>query len=306
VTAIVSPATLVAERGLTLPLQLTGVVRRWNVQVATQRVRIAGIGREKLIDPICARLFSELPRPIIEARRMLWSADTLVDAGADLVIAEVHRWMAPRFRRNGWLTIPEAVRWQGRLDQVPDDSVFFRLADYTIVHTTDPAAWEEFYQEMVVPQARSRFGPEAWVPSRRLMAEFARMGTLHMVSRDGVRVAGTCSVRQGETISLILTAVRQGDARLVEQGAGTAAVSLTLDWARRRDCRRVDLGRTGPFFNDEKQQSKRKWGLSPVPDPLADIAAIWVASPSARRAFAREPILVEHDTGLRGYTGLIS
>jgi hypothetical protein len=268
-------------------------------------MRVAAIGRHQLVDPIVGRLFAELPPPTTEARRMLWSADALVDSGADLVVAEVHRWMAPRFQRTGWLIVPEAVRWQGDLDQVPP-APSPRNLDFSIVHTNDPAAWNEFYQEMVVPQARVRYGKDAWVPPRRLMAELARLGTLHLVSVDGVRVAGTCSLREGDTIWLVLKAVRGGDSSLSRMGAATASVALTLEWARSRGCRRVDLGRSGPFLKDELQESKRKWGLAPAPDPLAHVAAVWVASPSARRAFAKEPILVEHDSGLRGYTGLIS
>jgi hypothetical protein len=310
-----SPATLAAYHGLELPLQLTGLVRRWELQSGGQRVRVAGIGREQLIDPIVTRLFGQVPRPTAESWRMLWSADALVDSGADLVVAEVHRWMAPRFRRTGWLIIPEAVRWQGDLDQVPPASPAPSLAqdlaklaqhDFSIVHTNDPAAWDEFYREMVIPQARVRHGKDAWVPSRRLMAELARLGTLHLVSLDGVRVAGTCSLRQGDIIWLVLKAVRGGNAELLRTGAGTASVALTLDWARERGCRRVDLGRTGPFLKDEQQDSKRKWGLAPALDPLVHVTAVWVASPSARRAFAQEPIMVEHLSGLRGYTGLIS
>jgi len=68
----------------------------------------------------------------------------------------------------------------------------------------------------------------------------------------------------------------------------------------------VDVGRTGPFVNDGLQIYKRKWGLSPVPDPLGHVAAVRVASPVAGLAFGREPVLVEQGSQLQVYAGAAS
>jgi hypothetical protein len=97
--------------------------------------------------------------------------------------------------------------------------------------------------------------------------------------------------------------IRHGDPLLLRQGAGNAALALTFDWARGSGHRRIDAGRTGPFINDGLQQSKRKWGLAPAPDPLAHVAAVWVGSEAARQAFCRQPVLVEEGIGLRVYAG---
>jgi GNAT superfamily N-acetyltransferase len=243
---------------------------------------------------------------------MLWRPAALANTGADVVVAEVHRWMAPRFRHSGWVIVPRAVRWQGELTQVPpaepqrsllEDLRKIRQNGFTITQTTAPEDWEEFYTEMVRPQARFRHGATAWLPSRRLMDEFAAAGTLHFISKDGVRVAGACSLRRGDTLWLPLSGIRGGDPLLLRQGAGTAALALTLDWARAAGYHRVDAGRTGPFINEGLQQFKRKWGLTPTPDPLAHVAAVWVASVAARQAFARQPVLVEDGAALRTYAG---
>jgi GNAT acetyltransferase-like protein len=310
-----SPATIAAHRSLALPFQLVGQVCRWKVELAGMSVSVAGIGREKLIEPMAFRLFGELPKASREARRMLWSPGVLIDSGADVVIAEVHRWMAPRFRRSGWLTIPEAVRWQGDLDQVPPAEPCRSLTEdlrklakngFSITHTTESKDWEEFYREMVQPQARARHGQSAWLPSRRLMAELARSGTLHLIWQHGERVAGACSLRRGDTLWLPLSGIRHGDQELLRQGAGTAVLALPLEWARTQGYHRVDAGRTGPFINHGLHHFKRKWGLSPVPDPLAHVAAVWIAAPAARQAFAQEPVLVEQGKQLRVYAGVAS
>jgi hypothetical protein len=227
-------------------------------------------------------------------------------------MAEVHRWMAPRFQRSGWLIVPEAVRWEGALSQVPpmepsrslkDDLRKVRNNGYALTEGTLPQDWEEFYTEMVEPQSRSRHGAHAWLPSPRLMQELAAAGRLHLVSKDGVRVAGVCSVGQGDKLWLPLMGVRHGDPLLFRRGAGNAALALTYEWARGAGYRQVDVGRTSPFINDGIQQSKRKWGLSPRPDPLAHLVAILPKTEVARQAFAMEPVLVENGQALHAYGG---
>lgn len=306
-----APATIAAHRGMAFPFQLVGQMHRWSVSYHGSRLRLAGIGREKLIEPLYLRLFGgALPQPSRDARRALWSPDSLARTGADIVVAEVHRWMAPRFQRSGWVIVPEAVRWTGDLSQVPpaqpcrslrDDLRKVRKNGFTISQTTAAQDWEQFYTEMVQPQARSRHGDGAWIPSRRLMGEFAAAGVLHLISKDGVRVAGACSLGRGENLWIPLMGIRHGDPTLLRQGAGNAALALTFDWARASGYRRIDAGRTGPFINDGIQQSKRKWGLHPAPDPLAHVAAVWVGTPAAAQAFSREPVLAEEGLTLRVY-----
>lgn len=307
-----APATIAAHRGMAFPFQLVGQAHRWSANFRGSHLRLTGIGREKLIEPLFRRLFGALAEPSRDARRILLNPAQLTDCGADVVAVEVHRWMAPRFRRSGWAIVPEAVRWRGDLTQVPppqpggslrDDLRKVRNGDFSISQTTAAEDWEEFYTEMVQPQSRTRHGEKAWLPSRRLMDEFAAAGVLHLITRDGVRVAGTCSLAQGDSLWIPLTGIRHGDPLLLRQGAGSAALALTFDWARASGYRRVDAGRTGPFVNDGVQQSKRKWGLSPTPDPLAHVVALWMGGSAARQAFAQEPVLVEEAAALRVYAG---
>ena len=306
-----APASIAAHRGLALPLQMAGEVRRRSALQGNAVVEIVEIGREKLVAGIGARLYGELPARR-EARRPVWSPGELARLGADLVVAEVHRWMAPRFQRAGWLLVPEAVRWRGDLASVPpavpcsrllDDFRKLRKYDYSIEQTRAPADWDEFYGAMVGPNAVARHGNSAWIPSARLRRTFERAGTLHLVSLNGMRVAGTCSLPHGDSVWLPLIAVREGDRSLLQKGAGVAALGLTLDWARSRGYRHVDLGRTSPFITDGIHRFKRKWGLLPAPDPLAHLTAVLVRSEAVREAFAREPVMTECGLDLRIYDG---
>lgn len=305
-------ASVAAHRSLALPLQLVGEVHRWNTLVDGRVLRIMGIGRRKLVEPLCSGVAGELPPPTHEARRGLWSPPALAGEDADLIVVEMHRWMAPRFRRSGWRIVPSAVRWGGDLAVIPpaqpcaslkDDLRKVRQHRYALIQSNTAEDWNFFYREMVRPHAQGRFGEGAWHPSPRFIKELARIGTLHFATRNGERVAGTCSVERRETLWIPLSGIRGGDPALLHQGANAALLALTLDWARARGLRRVDLGRTPPFVEQGLARYKRKWGLLPTPDPLAHFAAIAVRSTLAAKAFARNPVLIEQGGGLITYSG---
>jgi hypothetical protein len=298
---------------MALPFQLAGRARRRTVTFAGERLELVEIGREKLLRPLGTRLFGELPAAVQDVTRALWSPAALTsENGAALVLAEVHRWMAERFRREGWLLVPQSVRWQGELDHIPPQGCSHGLLEnmrkvkrqgFVLEQSASAKDWGEFYDVMVGPQALARHGSTAWVPSRQLMKEFSEAGILHFITRDGERVAGICTVPRGDTLWLPISGVRHGDPALLRQGAGFAILSLTIEWARSNGFRSLDAGRTGPFINDGLQQFKRKWGLAPAPDPLAHLAAVRVNSETVAQAFAREPVLVEDGAGLRAYAG---
>jgi hypothetical protein len=305
-------ASVAAHRTLALPLQLSGPVNRWLAYSAGRAIEIAGIGRPKLIVPFCAGAFGGLSPQPQESSRQLSSPDRLASVHADIVIAEVHRWMAPRFRRAGWIIVPDAVRWHGMLAELPPAEPSRSLAEdlrkmkkqcFSIEQTTARQDWEFFFTRMVQPQALARHGESAWLPSSEFLRGLARAGTLHLVSRAGERVAGLCTVPHRDKLWLPLSGVLDGDPALLRQGAGFAALALGLEWGRASGFLRVDVGRTGPFLNDGVQQYKRKWGLRPVSDPLAHLLAVRVNSEAARGIFAQRPVLIEDGSELGIYRG---
>lgn len=308
-------ATIAAHRASALPLQLDGPEHRGTVVHKGETIRVLSVGRRKLLDPMLSGLFGTLPGFIPDGRRPTWNPAHLREDPADLVITEVHRWMAPRFREDGWVIVPRTVRWHGELATVPPPSpskslqanlAKLRKQKFSLEQGTGSDAWDEFYRLMVAPQALARHGSTAWVPSPGFLNAVARRGVLHFVVEDGVRVAGICSIAHGDTVWFPLMGVRQGDAGLLQRGASVAALALPIEWARANNFRRIDLGRTGSFVNDGLQQYKRKWGFYPVPDPLSLVVAVRAASAAARMVFAREPVLAETATGLETYAGEIA
>jgi hypothetical protein len=304
-------ASVGLHRAMSLPLQLAGAVRRRPVSSAGDTIQLVSIGREKLVDAIASGIFGDLPVPSREGRRPMWDLSG-AESEADLVIAEVHRWMAPGLRRRGWLIVPRSVRWHGDLAMVPPpvpskslqaNLAKLRKQNFSLVQGSSEDDWCEFYTTMVEPQARARHGSTAWVASTSFLRKVAARGTLHFIVENGVRVAGICTIPRGDTLWFPLMGVRHGDPGLLQRGASIASFALPFEWARQKGYRRVDLGRTGSFLNDGLQQYKRRWGLVPVVDPLSLVAAVRVGSAAARRAFSREPVLIETEAGLQVYAG---
>src|SRR5215210_1542679 len=278
-----APLWIAAHQALSIPLQLQGTIRHYAAHREGRELRIVGIGRRKRFAPFLRRLFGEVRELNVAGTRPLWSPGALEGLEADLVMAEVNRIVASRFRDAGWLLMPDSVRWAGETAMLPppvpshslrEDYRKLRRFDYTLAQTTDWKLWEEFYETMLVPQAVGRFGEAAWLPSRHFIAELAARGVLHMLSQNGRWVAGICSVRHGDTLWLPLAGVLSGDPLLLRQGVSVAVFTSIFRWAKEQGAVRIDAGRTSPFVNDGIPRSKSKWGLQPVLDPLSHLVAL--------------------------------
>ncbi len=299
-------AWIATHDALSLPFQLRGRARRTTARTDEGTIEVVEMGRGKHTGALLHQLLGDHAERADEGAVSLSPAALRLVEG-DLVLAEIHRSMAPRFRRAGWIVVPSEVRWRGDLTRRPratpslkSDLGKVRKYGYVLEHASSAVDWEEFYDGMLLPQARARFGAGAWIPSETLRRELTGRGALHFIRRDGVRVAGICSVRTGPTLWLPVMGLCQGNPGLLREGAYAAVFALLFAWARDQGCTRVDAGRTSAFTLDGIQRFKRKWGLEPVADPLAHLIAVRVG-PSARPAFARQPVLIETDRGIDTY-----
>ncbi len=296
------------HRALSWPLVQAGEVRYYSVPAGDETIRMATVGRPKRFEEWVSRLGAR-PADRADGRVSLRTPAALDGVEADLLLAHVHRWAAEPFRRAGWHTVPSAVRWAARAREVPPVRPsrslrcdLKRVARHAYTHEVAGAAadWEEFYLGMVEPEAKARFGGEAWLPSTRLRHDLAARGSLHFVLLDGARVAGCCAVPAARGVWIPLTGVRDGDPRLLAAGAGTAATLATLRWAAQAGYERVDLGRTTPFLDDGVAFVKQKLGFEPVPEPLAHLVAIRMrrGARAAARLLREHPVRIETAAGL--------
>lgn len=305
-------AWVAAHRAFSLPFYLRSTAHSYVGRRQGRELRMVGVGRPKRFLPLFRRLMDDV-QEVGAARRTPWRPAWVDDPEVDLVVSEIHRWSAPSFRSAGWLTMPDAIRWGGDLAMLPppapcrslrEDLKKVRRYQYVLEQSTAWADWEAFYDSMLVPQAVNRFGETGWLPSRPFMRELASRGILHFLSRDGQRVAGSCTVRNGDTAWIPLTGVAHGSTELLHQGVFVALIFKTWEWARTQGCRRIDAGRTAPFMHDGVPRNKHKWGLRPVPDPLSHLVALRVGpSPELRQAFTAQPVAVETANGLEVYGG---
>jgi GNAT superfamily N-acetyltransferase len=318
-------AWVAAHEWLTVPFRLRGEVRRYEWPLAGQRLTVVTTGAPERLRQFTERITGPLTEASIgtsieapaSARRALWRpvplADSFADAGADLTVAQIHRWAAPRFRQAGWRVIPSAVRWHGELACIPptpcshslrDDLRKVRRYSYQVEPAETAADWDEFYATMVVPQAERRFGDAAWIPSPAFLRALRKAGVLLFVCRAGARVGGFCIVPSGDRAWCPLLGILAGDESLRREGVLAAVYTFIVDWAKSRGYRIIDMGRTSPFASDGIAAYKRKWGLAPVLDPLSALFAVKLgASPVAAEVFAREPVTVETECGLATFAG---
>jgi hypothetical protein len=313
VPAMTSPRAglwVAGYRVLQAPLVTVGSTRRYRAALEWGDVRILCVGRLQRFGPLLTRVFggrAELEEMC--TRWPPWRADRLWPADADLVAAEIHPSLARRLRAAGWLICPELVRYEGALSEIPPSgrnrslrSDLIRVAEGGFTLCEAPGSkhdWEEFKRAMLVPYARRRFGEQVSMPSPRLLRAVQTHGKLLFVIKDGRRLAGACVLCTGDEVWLAALGVRGGDITLVREGVLAALYALTIDWARGIGMRRINAGRCSAFQRDGIAQYKRKWGLSPVREPLSNLVAIRVdpTSRALRLAMEREPFFVEGEDG---------
>jgi hypothetical protein len=296
--------------GLSLPRQLLGVAHRYAASIEGREVDVLCVGSRPSMRWL-RRMFDDVRFVARDRTRAAWNPSRGVESG-DLVLARVHPWFVGRFREGGWLILPNWVRFQGELAEIPPkvpcrslecDLQKLRRQTYTLEMAGSAEDWDEFFFQMLAPHARNRFGEMASIPSAREWRGIVCHARLLFVRRGNERVAGFTAIPKGEMLWSPRLGVR--DASLLKEGVVAAGYALLFQWARENGFQRIDLGRTSPFIRDGVYRYKRKWGLAPVADPAVRFtaAAIDPACGTLRQAFARQPVLIDSGAGLRVFSG---
>ena len=304
-------------RTLHMPFAAVGTARRYRVSLDADDASVVCVGRRQAFRQLLTRVFDGRAQlEEVGPGRPLWNPRRPWPENAALVAVEVHPFFARRFRAAGWLICPERVRWQGPLSEMPpaqpsnslrEDLRRVKARGYTLeVSTGSTHDWTQFEQQMLLPYAQRRFGQEARRPAPGLRREAAKRGKLLFLRHQGRRIAGMYMLCNGSEAWFVALGVSGGDVDLMRDGAIAGLYALGIDWARRIGMRRFDASSTFAFELDGLARYKRKWGMSPVPEPLTPLIAMRVdpTHEALRLAIEREPFWIESaDRGLEIYRG---
>lgn len=304
-------------RMLHMPFATVGTARRYRVSLDGDDAPVVCVGRQELFRRLLTRVFGG--RAQLEEASPgwpLWNPHRSWPPNAALIAVEVHPFFARRFRGAGWLICPERVGWKGPLSEMPpaqpsrslrEDLRRVKARGYTLeVSTGSTHDWTQFEEQMLRPYARRRFGQEARRPAPGLRREPARRGNLLFLRHQGRRIAGMYLLCNGSEAWFVALGVSGGDVSLMRDGAIAGLYALGIDWARRIGMRRFDASSTFAFELDGLARYKRKWGMSPVREPLTPLIAMRLdrAHEALRLAIEREPFWIERpDGGLEIYRG---
>jgi GNAT acetyltransferase-like protein len=297
------------------PLLVRGAVREYVGRATGRTARALCIGREARFEELLETLMEGAEAMARGDAGSLWAPPTAVQGtAADLTAVEIHPWAAERFRRAGFLIVPQFVRWLGDPQYLPparpreslrSDLRKIAAAGFAPEWVEQPTRdeWRQFWGEMIVPYLSRRFGGRAWIPTGTYTRTVTRKGSLLYVTQNGRRVAATGMIKQGDRLWIALMGIRQGDAELVRQGAGAALYMFEIEHARAAGIRQIDIGRTSPFLRDGISRYKEKFGYSPVRDPLSPMIAVRIdpRHEGLNAALAENPVLVDDGTELAPY-----
>lgn len=264
-----SGAWVAAFRVLTFPALLFGREHRYSAERDGDRLAVVCVGFRRRFDAMVQELFEGAAYRGPGRRRYLGNPRRLAHLG-DIVLVDVHASFVGAFERADWLIVPETVRWAGHTSGLPDADPSESLRadirkidrfEYSFEEAGTPSDWLEFFDSMVIPHLRLRFGDAARLPSaatRRWLRGHAR---LFFVIRDGRRVSGGCLLTKGGGVILRRVGVRDGDETLLREGALTALYLFLFDWAREEGHEEFDSGETLPLPRSGLARFKAKLGL---------------------------------------------
>lgn len=268
-----------------------------------------------------SRIFAAPPRLLWSTRTSLSRARSLVAASTgavDLCVANVPARHATRFADGAdFRTDPMVCQhievdspWARQRNAPRRAARQAQKEGFTRSVSTDPDDCRWFYERMYRPHARAQFGDLAYISPLADLQKRMKQGYIVFVNAGGERIAGTLDYVEGDTVTGYKVGVLDGDRRIVERGAVAAVYLFSLEVARARGCRRVDLESSRPILDDGAYVYKRLWGAavrrsSRVPSSLSfffvNRKAEFVAP-----FLAKHPLIVAAPGGFGGVLGVPS
>jgi len=171
--------------------------------------------------------------------------------------------------------------------------------EFEITH--DQRLFDDFYDNMLVPHAKQRFGEGVHVcPRIDAQADFDK-GELLLVRRQGEYISGLLVTYEGPYICLRWLGVRDGNKEYVQAGAIAASFEFALRHAEEKGCRKVKFYRSRAFLEDGALRFKRTLSQRIVSaDHHKFLVRIESDSPATRAFLENSPFLFERFGELHG------
>jgi hypothetical protein len=171
--------------------------------------------------------------------------------------------------------------------------------DFEITH--DQRLFDDFYDNMLLPHAKQRFGDSAQVSTRvDAQADFDN-GELLLVKRQGKYISGQMITYEDSSMCLRCIGVRDGNLEYVQAGAISASYEFALRQAEEKGCRKVKFHFSRAFLRDGVLRFKRTLSQRIVAAHYHKLLVRIVSDSMATRAFLENsPFLFERFGKLHG------
>ncbi|MDO8684039.1 MAG: hypothetical protein Q7N50_11220 [Armatimonadota bacterium] len=247
-----------------------------------------------------------------------FTAPSLKDSGADLVVVGANCLLAERYAKQGYFIVPKWVRLFMSAKEHPDTIIGqmkkSTRGDLRRNHrkaiengfrceiTHDPAWLDCFYDKMYKPYVLHRFGDTAIFRKRGGLKGAFLKGAGLALMKNGDLVGGSVIVVEGKTLHKICMGILQGDESAVRDGASFAMYYYSIELAHSWGCEIINFGHSRPFLSDGALRFKLKWGMD-VKDDDDGIGVFAIIAPGASQrgleALAAHPFYHLHDGALK-------
>lgn len=284
-------------------------------------LRCLFVGNTYFMEYITARTFQNSPVVIKSKRIWVPKVRKLIESntdGIDIVMAEFP------YKYESYFQDYYDFRSQGLVRQVLDvsgsmddskgrfhkklKSTFRKLRrsglEYRI--SRDKSDFELFYNRMYLPHIRQKFGDLANVNSPEKMEKYFQRGFLILVTDHNRPISGGICWTAEKSLICKDVGVLDGNPDFTKKGAQSAVDYYLVDYAKKNNIERIDMGISLPFLNDGVYTSKKEWGAKVCPydgNKSWEYFFILRHSKHIVRFFEINPVIIGTHEGLGGVVG---
>jgi len=245
-----------------------------------QNIRLLFLGGETVKNYICSLVFNENYNEIHHGKVPIWRLFFFLRRfknNYDLLIVQNMAKICNLFKSENNFVIPDWVGCEIDLCRdIKECSISKRTLksnikkikknnlEYTI--TKDPFYFQFFYNNMYLPYISKRHGNTAIIISFDKMKRSFENGELLLIKDGQEIIAGVIldyKVMNGIPRTTQL-GVLEGDSFYVKRGAIIAIYYYTIEYLKKQNFKKFNVGSSRPFFNDGVLNHKLRWGAKVV------------------------------------------